>query len=60
MYKNIYEVKLASEKEHTDKYSSWTLYIVLFTTNTWIIIKKMYQDMTMSIKQQVININGKS
>ena len=75
---NIDEVKIASENEHKKKCGSCRLYIVLFsiiftisigidklilfTTNTWVVIKKMFLNMIKSIKQQIINIriNGKS
>ena len=40
--------------------STSELLLILFTTNTWIVIKKMFLDMIMSIKQQIVNINGKS
>ena len=33
--------------------------LILFTTNTWTVIKKMFLDMIMCIKQQIFNINGK-
>ena len=35
------------------------LLLILFTTDTWIIIKKMLLNMT-SIKEKIININGRS
>ena len=64
---NIVEVKIASENEHKNKCSSWhcilcsfqyylqstlELVLILFTTNTLIVIKKLHLDMIMSIKQQ--------
>ena len=38
--------------------STLELLLILFTTNTWIVIKKTFLDMIISIKQQIINING--
>ena len=40
----------------------WTfeLLLILFTTNTWIVKKKMLLDMIMSIKQKIIHIHGKN
>ena len=67
---NIDEVKIANENEHKNKCSSCILYIVFFqhflqltlelvliffTTNAWILIKKMLPTMIMSIKQKIIN-----
>ena len=69
------KVKIASENEHKNKCSSYALYIVLFsiisTINIGIatyfdyykyrvIMKKTFEDMIISIKQRIININGKS
>ena len=81
MLKNVQKVlmnyKSASENEHKNKCSSFTLYIVLFsmifTISMGIAIyfvyykymsrnEKMFLNMIMSIKKQIINvsINGKS
>ena len=38
--------------------SALVLALVLFTTSTWIIMKKLLQNTIMSIKHQIINING--
>ena len=35
------------------------LLLILFTTNTWIIIKKLIHDIVMYIKQQIIKLNGR-
>ena len=35
------------------------LVVILFTTSTWIMIKKLLLNMIMSIKHQIVNINGK-
>ena len=74
--KNTDEVKIAeiTLTENMHKYSSCTLYIVLFSiiftinigiatilfaTNTLILMKKLAQEMIMSIKQQIVKISGK-
>ena len=41
--------------------STLGLLLILFTTNTWIVMKKMFLNMIMFIKQQIIkHINGRS
>ena len=67
-------MKIASENKHKNKCSTCTLYTVLFsiivtvnigistyfvTAKTRIVIKKMFLNMIMSIKQEIINIDGK-
>ena len=64
----------STENENKNKCSCCTLYIVLFsivstisigiatylfTAHTWVVIKKMFLNIIMSIKQQIIYINGK-
>ena len=61
---NIDKVKIAEVTltENMRKCSSFVLYIklvfILFTVNIWI-LKEMFLNMIMSIKQQIININRK-
>ena len=72
---NIDEVKIASENEQKNKCCSYILYTVLFsvlfTVNIGIaiyfvyykymnVMKKIFQDMIMFIKQKNININERS
>ena len=68
---NIDEVKIVSESKNN--FNSCILYIVLqyslqlmleflfilFTINTWIIIKNIFLNMVMFIKQKIINIKSK-
>ena len=61
---NIDKVKIdeVTLTENMRKCSSFVLYIelvfILFTINIWI-VKEMFLNMIMSIKQQIININRK-
>ena len=69
--KNIDEVKVASENEHRKRcscilccfqyYLQSTLesLLILFTTNTWIVIKEMFLNIIISIRQKNTNINLK-
>ena len=71
---NIDEVKIGSKSEHENKCSFCTMYILLFSIiftitlelvfiliaiNTWIVTNKMFLNLILSSKQQIININGK-
>ena len=47
-------------RKNENKCSFCILYIVWIVINAWIVITKMLLNMILSIKQKVININGKS
>ena len=60
----IEEVKITAKNEHKINVVlaqlTLELLLILFTTNPWIVMKKMFLYMMMYIKQKIININGRS